>query len=137
MTYQQPNKPIAYLKNFTLPELELNRSWVYDNEPNEDPIGERNFVITQKYFFSIFEKLFPLERDIHHFLEVYEPETDGEKIYQQAVKDGQLIDEFDSVNVNNEHVFHNNNKKPDMVLSKRRNLYNELSKGRIEKESFH
>lgn len=96
MIKQHPNKPNAYLQNVTRSELELNRSWVYGNEPDGDPIGEKNFVITQKYFFSIFEKLFPTEKDIDHFLEVYEPETDGEKIYQQAVKDGQLIDEFDS-----------------------------------------
>ena len=54
-------------------------------------------------------KLFPLEKDIDRFLDVYEPETDGEKIYQQAVRDGQIIEEFDSEIINEEVYDENNN----------------------------
>lgn len=77
-------------------ELELNRAWIYGNGPDEDPTGETNFVIPEDYFVAIFDRLFPHENDISFFLESYEPETDGEKIYQQAVKDGKIIEEFES-----------------------------------------
>lgn len=77
-------------------ELELNRAWIYGNGPDEDPTGEKNFVIPEDYFVSIFDRLFPRENDISFFLEVYEPETDGEKIYQQAKRDGKIIEEFES-----------------------------------------
>lgn len=74
-------------------ELELNREWIYD-DPDDDPVAERNFVIPEKYFNEIFPELFPDEDDIEEFLDIYEPETDGEKIYQRAKKDGKIIDEF-------------------------------------------
>ena len=45
---------------------------------------------------AIFDKLYPRENDISFFLEVYEPETDGERIYQQAKRDGKIIEEFES-----------------------------------------
>lgn len=77
-------------------EIELNRAWIYGNGPDEEPTGETNFVIPEDYFVMIFDKLFPRENDISFFLEVYEPETDGEKIYQQAKKDGKIIEEFES-----------------------------------------
>lgn len=89
-------------------QLELNRAWIY-NDTCDDPVGERNFVISKKYFLSIFPKLFPMEKDIDRFLDVYEPETDGEKIYQQAVRDGQIIEEFDSEIINEEVYDENNN----------------------------
>jgi len=88
--------------------LTLNRAWIYSDSA-EDPVGEKNFVITTKYFLSIFPKLFPTENDIDRFLCVYEPETDGEKIYQQAVRDEQIIDEFDSEIINEEVYDENNN----------------------------
>ena len=89
-------------------QLTLNRAWIYSDSA-EDPVGEKNFVITTKYFLSIFPKLFPLESDFNRFLDVYEPETDGEKIYQQAVRDEQIIDEFDSEIINEEVYDENNN----------------------------
>lgn len=78
-------------------ELELNRGWVYGNGTAHEPTAERNFVINRDYFLSIFPVLFSDENDIDLFLEVYEPESDGEKIYRQALEDGQLLDEFESV----------------------------------------
>lgn len=89
-------------------QLELNRAWIYSDSA-DDPVGEKNFVITTKYFLSIFPKLFPLENDINRFLDIYEPETDGEKICQQAVRDGQIIEEFDSEIINEEVYNENNN----------------------------
>lgn len=82
-------------------ELELNRAWIYE-EGNDEPIGEKNFVIPADYYSSIFPDLFPVafERAIfmfEDFLDIYEPETDGEKIYQQALKDGKIIKEFDTI----------------------------------------
>lgn len=76
-------------------ELTLNREWIYeDEEHNNDPIGENNFVIENEYFIKIFKELFPKENDVEDFLDVYCPETDGEKMYQRALKDNKIIDEF-------------------------------------------
>ena len=94
-TNQTPEKSSIEL------QLELNRTWIY-RESAEDPVGEKNFVIPLKYFLYIFPKLFPAEHDIYHFLNVYEPETDGEKIYQQAVRDKQIIEEYDTEIMNEE-----------------------------------
>jgi hypothetical protein len=77
-------------------QLELNRGWIYaedDIDCENDPIGEKNFVISEEYFLSIFSELFPNERSLEDFLDVYEPETDGEKIYQRALADGKLIED--------------------------------------------
>ena len=79
-------------------ELELNRAWIYDKESieNDEPIGERNFVISGEYFISIFYEIFPNE-NIHDFLDYYEPEKDGEMIYQRAKADGKIIEEQDDL----------------------------------------
>lgn len=77
-------------------ELVLNHGWVYENGITHEPTAERNFVISHDYFVSIFSTLFPDKNDIDLFLEVYEPESDGEKIYRQALEDGQVLDEFES-----------------------------------------
>ena len=77
-------------------QYELNRAWIYGNGPDEDPTGEKNFVVSKEYLLQVFPVLFPNEQDIDLFLEVYEPETDGEKLYQQALLDGQIIEEFES-----------------------------------------
>lgn len=74
-------------------ELELNRAWIYD-DPDDDPIQETNFVIPEGYFLEIFPELFPNAEDPDEFLDIYEPETDGEMIYQRAKKDGKIIEEF-------------------------------------------
>ena len=77
--------------------MALNRAWIYGNGPDDDPTGENNFVIAENYFIAVFTELFPHEKDINLFLEVYEPETHGEMIYQQAKKDGQIIAEYESI----------------------------------------
>ena len=73
-------------------QYELNRGYIY--EDNEE-IGEMNFVISADYLDRIFLELFPCE-DFDEFIDWYEPETDGEKIYQKALADGEIIDEFET-----------------------------------------
>ena len=71
-------------------EYELNRAWILDAE--EEPIGETNFVVSGQWLANLFVKNFSDEyRSLNEFLEVYEPEVDGEFIYQEAIKDGVLI----------------------------------------------
>ncbi len=74
-------------------DIELNRAWIYGEEKDGEPIGEKNFVVDVDYLESIFDELFPNEKSMDEFLEVYEPETNGEKIYQRAVKDGKVTSE--------------------------------------------
>lgn len=71
-------------------EYELNRAWI-TNEDGEE-IGETNFVVPGPWLFQVFKKYFAHHNyTFEEFLQVYEPETDGEFIYQQAKKDGTLI----------------------------------------------
>lgn len=79
-------------------EYELNRSWVYNKY--DDIIGETNFVVPTKWLASTFEKL-NSERKFSHiysdfqdFIDIYTPETDGELIYQCAIKDNALIEDL-------------------------------------------
>ena len=78
---------------------QLNRAWIFDEcGCCAVPIGETNFVISAEYLFSILPELFELgAEDFEDFLDCYEPEFHGEMIYQQAVQDGQIIDEFESL----------------------------------------
>lgn len=96
-------------------EFELNREYTYDS--GNEVIAEKNFVVSEDYLISIFDELFPgfkkesekkglssySEGEItffpymEHFLDIYEPETDGEKIYQKAKQDCRLIKEFDTI----------------------------------------
>lgn len=74
-------------------EHELNRKWIYDKD--DEPIGEINFVVPTKWLRNIFEMYYKDEcRDFEMFLDVYEPETEGEFIYQKAIEDGVLIEDI-------------------------------------------
>ena len=74
-------------------EYELNREWILDEE--EEAIGETNFVVGGQWLKKLFDKHFVDEYDsLNEFLEVYEPETEGEFIYQEAIKDSALIEDF-------------------------------------------
>jgi hypothetical protein len=74
-------------------EYELNRAWILDEE--EEPIGETNFVVPGKWLKELYDQQFVSEYDsLNEFLEVYEPEVDGELIYQAAIKDNVLIEDF-------------------------------------------
>ena len=75
-------------------EFELNRGWIYDNE-GEEIIGETNFVVPSKWLMELFNKNFVNDYfDFDVFLDVYEPEVDGEFIYQKAIEDGVLVEDF-------------------------------------------
>lgn len=74
-------------------EYELNRAWILDDE--EEPIGETNFVVPGKWLKNLFDKHFANDYgSLNKFLEVYEPEAEGEFIYQEAIKDGVLIEDL-------------------------------------------
>lgn len=73
-------------------ELELNREWLCKDDSDE-PYAEKNFVISQEWFLSIFNELFG-EQDINIFLDCYVPEEDGEKLYQRAKLECEIIEEF-------------------------------------------
>ena len=84
-------------QSMTIIELKkLCRQWIVTDDGYEI-IGEKNFVISAEYFAKIFKTLFPEEQDPDTFLDVYEPECDGEKIYQQALLDNQIVTEFDTI----------------------------------------
>jgi hypothetical protein len=80
-------------------EYELNRAWVYDDE-DDDPIGETNFVVPAGWFVNTFNKLNNENKfickyeDFEDFIDSYEPETDGELIYQKAIEDGVLKEDI-------------------------------------------
>jgi hypothetical protein len=74
-------------------EYELNREWIYDDE--EEPIGETNFVVSAGWLIDLFNKEYADKyNSLDEFLDVYEPETDGEFIYQKAIEDGVLVEDF-------------------------------------------
>ena len=84
-------------QSMTIIELKkLCRQWIVTDDGYEI-IGEKNFVISAEYFAKIFKTLFPEEQNPDTFLDVYEPECDGEKIYQQALLDNQIVTEFDTI----------------------------------------
>ena len=73
-------------------EYELNRKWIVDEETDE-PIGEMNFVVPAKWLEELFDKKYANEyNSLDEFTDVYEPETDGEFIYQEAIKDRVLVE---------------------------------------------
>lgn len=87
-------------------EHELNREWIYDKD--EEVIGETNFVVSTEWLVNTFDKLnnenkFVCKyKDFEDFEESYEPETDGELIYQYAIKDGMLKEDLGVVMYNEE-----------------------------------
>ena len=78
--------------------IELNRAWILDEDG--EAVGETNFVVTIKWLNTVFERLNNTSKfvckynDLEDFLEVYEPETDGELMYQEAIKDNALIEDL-------------------------------------------
>lgn len=79
-------------------EHELNREWIYDDDG--EPIGETNFVVPTKWLNGAFNELNNENKfickydDFDDFEEIYEPETDGELIYQKAIADGVLVEDL-------------------------------------------
>lgn len=80
--------------NMTI-ELELNRAWVYNKDG--EVIGETNFIVSGEFAKKAFQKLNSEHKlvceysDFEEFIETYEPETDGEALYQMALAENQLI----------------------------------------------
>ena len=75
-------------------EFELNRAWI-DDEETEEPIGEVNYVVPANWLSDMFDKFYVDKyTSLDDFLSCYVPEEDGEFIYQQAIKDGCLIEDF-------------------------------------------
>ena len=75
-------------------EFELNRAWVYDE--NKSIIGETNFIVPAEWLVNTFNKLNSENKfvckfaNFEDFVDSYEPEIDGELIYQYAIKDDVL-----------------------------------------------
>lgn len=75
-------------------ECELNRAWVINKETDET-IGETNFVVSHEWVEELFNKMYANKYDnLEEFLDAYEPEVDGEFIYQKAIKDGVLLEDL-------------------------------------------
>lgn len=72
-------------------QYELNRGYIYDED--DETIGENNFVISAYYMNRIFPELFPGE-DLEDFLDWYDADEEGDVIYQRALEDGEIIEEF-------------------------------------------
>lgn len=74
-------------------EYELNRAWI--NDEDGEPIGETNFVVPTKWLVELYNKEFVNKySDFEMFVDWYEPETDGEFIYNKAIADGVLIEDL-------------------------------------------
>ena len=74
-------------------EHELNRAWILDED--DEPIGETNFVVPTKWLVELYNDKYANDYDsFDEFIDVYEPETEGEFIYQAAIKDGVLIEDL-------------------------------------------
>lgn len=83
-------------------EYELNRAWICD-EQEDEIIGETNFVVPAKWLIELYNKHFVEKKNyegeleynsFEQFLDVYEPETEGEFIYQKAIQDNVLIEDI-------------------------------------------
>lgn len=75
-------------------EYELNRAWIIDDETKET-VGETNFVVPAKWLNDLFNEKYSNEyEDLEEFTDIYEPEVDGEFIYQKAIEDGVLKEDL-------------------------------------------
>lgn len=71
-------------------EYELNRAWVLDNKTG-NVIGETNFIVDSKWLKDLYNNEFADKYlNFNDFIETYEPEVDGEFVYQKAIKDNVL-----------------------------------------------
>ena len=77
-------------------EYELNREYIVDDEG--EAIGETNFVVSASWLMDNLKNICPnvcldTEQDIEDFLNWYEPEIDGEAIYQAAKRANEIVEE--------------------------------------------
>ena len=74
-------------------EYELNRGWIIDEDG--EIIGETNFVVPADWLVDLFCKTYSDKYDnFDVFEDTYEPETEGEFIYQEAIKDKVLMEDL-------------------------------------------
>ena len=73
-------------------EHELNRAWIYDDEG--ETIGETNFVVPTFWLLQIWDEHYSEYDSFDDFLDTYEPEIEGEYIYQKAIEDGVLKEDI-------------------------------------------
>ncbi len=71
----------------------LNRKWVYAGGEGENPTHELNFVVEMEWLENIYKSLW-VDTILDEFLIEYEPETDGEALYQKAKESGAIMDEY-------------------------------------------
>lgn len=106
-------------------EYELNRAWIY-SRGSDEPIGEKNFVVTAEFLCDLweyFKKALGYSQDytLDDFLTVYEPETDGEFIYQFAKRNGELVEDLGS-------TYYDNNGKHNRWKRFKKKLHNAVLK---------
>ena len=83
-------------------KTELNRAWIY-NKSDNSRIGATIFVMSTENAKQAFEKLKAQNKlsivyeNFHTFLEMYNPEKDGEEMYQYAKENNLLTDDIGEV----------------------------------------
>ena len=77
-------------------EIELNRGWLTDKDGFE--YGETNFVVPESFARANYKDC-PGYRgeDFDDFLNIYEPETDGQFLYELAKKTDNIIEDLGEV----------------------------------------
>ena len=81
-------------------EIELNRGWILDED--EEEIGETNFVVSLDFLKELWSreevrKEFGLsyeEDDFSSFLDWYDPDVEGQIIYDIAKREGKLVEDI-------------------------------------------
>lgn len=74
-------------------EFEMNRAWIVDEA--DEIIGETNYIVSDEWLRELFDKEYKDRYDsLDDFVEVYDPETEGEYIYRKAIKDGALVEDL-------------------------------------------
>lgn len=76
--------------------IPLKHGFLYGNGEDKEPTETMNFVVFEDYFLSVFPILFPEQFDPQAFLKKYNPITQGERIYQRAKEDHQIIEEYNA-----------------------------------------
>ena len=77
-------------------EIEMNRGWLTDEDG--EAIGEINFVVPATWLIDLFDTHYSSKyENIDDFLDVYEPEVEGEFVYQKAIENGTLVEDLGAV----------------------------------------
>lgn len=81
-------------------EIELNRGWILDED--EEEIGETNFVVSLDYLKELWSREEVRkelgssyeEDDFSSFLDWYDPDVEGQIIYDIAKKEGKIVEDI-------------------------------------------